>query len=147
MPSPPIGRCEKRRSRLPERRILPVLFQADLILVAFREDRIVERPLDADVWIVSHDAAFGVWSIEGRLLVLDLANIGEGCKAMSKSYRHEQLRLIFRGEFDPEGSSERRRTHAQIDGHVQNPADSATHQFRHGRTHILVMKAAKHAAT
>src|ERR1041385_3085235 len=94
------SRGHRPRLQLPESRVVQILFQRDLVLVAVRKHRIGEGPLDSNIRIIPGYPAFRLRPVIFRLLVLDLTHLRHREKSVSKTDWDEQLFLIFCRELD-----------------------------------------------
>ena len=122
--------------------MLAILAQRDLVLIAFGQYRIRDRPLYPDIRIIPDDSAFIRGFVEAGLFILDFTNFGQSCEAVSKTNRNEQLRFVPGRQLDCECLTEGSGIDAQVQSNIEYSANGAPHEFSQRRPHILVMESA-----
>ena len=129
-----VDEVQRRRDSFLERRCFHILI---------RQDHRLNRPLDADLWVIPANVAVALGRVVIVRLVLHLDVVRQGDEAMRKAARDEELLLVFRRELHADPLAELRRALADVHRHIKDRAARRAQELRLAHRIELVMQPAQ----
>ena len=129
-----INEVQRRCQALLERRRLHILIG---------QDHRLNRPLNADLWVVPADVSVALGRVVIVRLVLHLDVVRQRDEAMRKAARDEELLLVLRRELHADPLAELRRALADVHRHIKDRAARRTQELRLAHRVELIMQPAQ----
>ena len=129
-----INEVQRRRHSFLKRRRLHILI---------RQNHRLNRPLDADLWVIPADVAVALGRVVVIRFVLHLDVVRQSDEAVRKAARDEELLLVFRRELHADPLAELRRALADVHRHIKDRAARRAQELRLAHRIELVMQPAQ----